>query len=58
MLTKESIAEDVKVDPLGGQSLREELETAAKVHNCSLKSPRFCGIEITSYIYIYIYCRN
>ncbi|XP_012219686.1 RNA cytidine acetyltransferase [Linepithema humile] len=30
MLTKELIAEDVKVDPLGGQNLREELETAAK----------------------------
>ncbi|KMR04795.1 n-acetyltransferase 10 [Lasius niger] len=30
MLTKESVNEEVKVNPLGGQSLHEELESAAK----------------------------
>lgn len=31
MLTNESVNEEVKVNPLGGQSLHEELESAAKV---------------------------
>lgn len=31
MLIKESINGEVKLDPLGGQSLHEELESAAKV---------------------------
>lgn len=31
MLTKESVNGEVKLDPLGGQSLHEELESAAKV---------------------------
>jgi len=31
MLTKESVNGEVKLNPLGGQSLHEELESAAKV---------------------------
>lgn len=31
MLTNESVNEEVKVNPLGGQNLHEELESAAKV---------------------------
>jgi N-acetyltransferase 10 len=42
ILTKESINEEMKLIPLGGQSLQEELENAAKV--CIL------------YIYIFIFC--
>lgn len=31
MLTKDSVNEEVKLDPLGGQNLHKELENAAKV---------------------------
>lgn len=57
MLVKESINEGVKLDPLGGQGLQEELESAAKVWtscnliiNNSLIPIYVTYMKITSYV--------
>lgn len=55
MLTKESVNGEVKLNPLGGQSLHEELESAAKVrfsHNLLSNSHLY---KYMKFIFIILY---
>jgi len=63
MLTKESVNGEVKLNPLGGQSLHEELESAAKVctsHNLfsNFHLCNVCKHNTHTHTHTYIYYKT